>query len=40
MINFLEQLHSVIDAIGYTNVTDAVFASAKGVTKNLMKNFR
>lgn len=34
----LEQLYSVFEAIGYTNMKDAALASAKGVAKNLVKN--
>ncbi|MFD3447115.1 hypothetical protein ACFDTO_21170 [Microbacteriaceae bacterium 4G12] len=34
----LEQLYSVFEAIGYTNIKDAALASAKGAAKNLVKN--
>ena len=37
-LNQYEQLYSVFEAIGYTNVTDAAFASAKGAAKNLVRN--
>ena len=37
-LNELEQLNSIFKAIGYTNITDAALASAKGAAKNLMKN--
>ncbi|WP_298845743.1 hypothetical protein [Clostridium sp.] len=37
-LNQLEQLYSVFEAIGYTNIKDAALASAKGVAKNLVKN--
>ncbi|WP_300379460.1 hypothetical protein [Clostridium sp.] len=34
----LEQLYSILEAIGYTNIKDAALASAKGAAKNLVKN--
>lgn len=34
----LEQLYSIFEAIGYTNIKDAALASAKGAAKNLVKN--
>ena len=37
-LNQYEQLYSVFEVIGYTNVTDAAFASAKGAAKNLVRN--
>ncbi|WP_158235041.1 hypothetical protein, partial [Pseudomonas sp. 2822-17] len=37
--NNLERLLAVLDNIGYMNVKDAAFASAKGTAKCLVKNF-
>lgn len=37
-LNQLEQLYQVFEAIGYTTLKDAAFASAKGAAKNLVKN--
>lgn len=34
----LEQLYSVFEAVGYTNLKDAALASAKGAAKSLVKN--
>lgn len=33
-----EQLYTIFESIGYTNITDAAVASAKGVAKNLVKS--
>ena len=35
----LEQLHNILDSIGYMNLKDVTIASAKGVAKNFVKNF-
>ncbi|MFL0248070.1 hypothetical protein [Candidatus Clostridium stratigraminis] len=37
-LNQLEQLYSVFEAIGYTNLKDAALASAKGMAKSLAKS--
>ena len=37
-LNQLEQLYSLFEGIGYTNMKDAALASAKGAAKNLVKN--
>ncbi|GEK90994.1 hypothetical protein [Alkalibacterium kapii] len=36
--NTLEQLYSILDAIGYYNMKDAALASAKGVMKGILNN--
>lgn len=39
-LNEFENLYSYFEEIGYTNVSDAALASAKGAAKNLVKNVR